>query len=635
MSLYRQLWITIVACTALAFGVSFAVSALGARDYLERQLAIKNADGAVALALSMSQLPKDRATLELQVATLFESGQYQFVRVRDSAGRLLAEKAEGGSREKPPIARLLPIASTPGVAEIGDGPLLFGRIELASLSDFADRELSRIALGMLLGFAGTGLLTGFLATWVLGRIRRPLAAVVEQANAISERRFVLIAEPRAPELKSLAHAMNDMVERIRGMFEEEAARLERMRHAANHDALTGLANREFFLNQLAGELDAEAESAGGLLLLVRLRDLAGINRRAGREAADNLLRQAAGLLRARAAATAGAVAGRLNGADLALLLPGGTEARDEAASLLAALARTPAAGLLGTDPLAAAGVARYKVGDALAGLLARADTALAGAEIDTGGSGIAVAAEGEVAPAFPGEVWRRKLGEAIGDGRMRLAEFPARRTTGELLHRECFVRLDLDATGEWLPAGRFLPFVARLELAARFDLEVARRVLAEAGQAREAHALNLSADSLRDPEFVPALLAILDAAPAAASHLWLEVPEEGALRHFDAFAALAAALHARGCKVGIERFGRHFAQIGRLYGLGLDYLKVDAAFIRGIDAAPGNQQFLKGLCGVAHNLGCLVIAAGVGSVAELALLPELGFDGATGPAVQE
>jgi EAL domain-containing protein (putative c-di-GMP-specific phosphodiesterase class I) len=69
--------------------------------------------------------------------------------------------------------------------------------------------------------------------------------------------------------------------------------------------------------------------------------------------------------------------------------------------------------------------------------------------------------------------------------------------------------------------------------------------------------------------------------------------------------------------------------------LGLDYLKVDASFIRGIESNAGNATFLKGLCGIARNMGFLVIAEGVTSIDEMEALWGLGFDGATGPGVQE
>ena len=87
--------------------------------------------------------------------------------------------------------------------------------------------------------------------------------------------------------------------------------------------------------------------------------------------------------------------------------------------------------------------------------------------------------------------------------------------------------------------------------------------------------------------------------------------------------------------MGIEHFGRQFSEIGRLHDLGLDYIKVDASFIRGIESNPGNQAFLKGLSSIAHGIGLQVIAEGVISQAELDALSNVGFDGATGPAIHE
>jgi EAL domain-containing protein (putative c-di-GMP-specific phosphodiesterase class I) len=88
------------------------------------------------------------------------------------------------------------------------------------------------------------------------------------------------------------------------------------------------------------------------------------------------------------------------------------------------------------------------------------------------------------------------------------------------------------------------------------------------------------------------------------------------------------------CSVGVEHFGRQFSQIGQLHDLGLDYIKVDASFVRGLDANPGNQMFLKGLSSIAHNIGIQAIGEGVTTAAEFAALGEVGFDGATGPAVK-
>jgi EAL domain-containing protein (putative c-di-GMP-specific phosphodiesterase class I) len=85
----------------------------------------------------------------------------------------------------------------------------------------------------------------------------------------------------------------------------------------------------------------------------------------------------------------------------------------------------------------------------------------------------------------------------------------------------------------------------------------------------------------------------------------------------------------------LEHYGHHFSQIGLLHELGLDYLKVDASFVRGVDGNSGNASFLQGLSTIAHNIGLQVLAEGVATSSEWDALMALGFDGATGPGVHD
>ena len=116
--------------------------------------------------------------------------------------------------------------------------------------------------------------------------------------------------------------------------------------------------------------------------------------------------------------------------------------------------------------------------------------------------------------------------------------------------------------------------------------------------------------------------------------LLFEVTEFGVARHFEAFQDLTQRLKSLGCRVGIKYFGQDFLESSKLASLGLDHIKVDPGYVRGIGAHSGNQEFLTGLCTMAHALGMLVIAAGVEQVQDLPLLEQLGFDGMTGPGVR-
>jgi hypothetical protein len=152
MSMYRQLWLAIIASMLLALGGGLLASLLSARGYLESQLAIKNTDNATALALALSQSDPDPVSVDLVSASLFDSGHYQLVRVLDPTGNVISERiAPQGEFDAPAwFAALLPIQSAPGQAQISNGWKQFGTVTLISHSRFAYGALWKSACDMTL-----------------------------------------------------------------------------------------------------------------------------------------------------------------------------------------------------------------------------------------------------------------------------------------------------------------------------------------------------------------------------------------------------------------------------------------------------------------------------------------------------
>ena len=637
MSMYRQLWLAIVVSTMLALLGSLLAATLSARAYLSEQLTMKNADNASALALSLNQRHADAVELELTVAALFDSGHYELIRITDPFGRALVERlAPAGNYPVPNwFVAMLPIESAPGRAQISDGWKQLGSIELISHSRFAYQALWKSVWQTVTTLLVAGVVGGYLGSLVLRRLRKPLKAVIDQAQAIAERRFVTIPEPSVPELKRLAGAMNATVTRLKSMFDEEAARLEAVRREANCDTLTGLANRNHFLAYFKEEL-CDENCLGGSLIVIRLAGLAETNRRLGRADTDELLKKLGAVIGLAATSQPDGIAARLNGADFAVLLPGTQHARGNAERLLEQLIEE-AAPYVGNEPTAYMGVGHYLCGSSFSTIMSQVDTALASVETQ-GHNGIAEASlVGDDEAPRSGEDWAQMIRRALDQGWVRLVSFPVINMAGEILHRECPLRLMLDEHGDWLPAGRFLPMAERLRLTSRLDLAavgLGLKQLADDPQLKGL-AINLSASSVADQDFRRQIVSQLRQQPQVAARLWLEIAETGALRQFDAFSQFIGALKVTGCRVGVEHFGRQFSQIGLLHNLGLDYLKIDGTFVRGLDSNLGNQTFLKGLASIAHGIDLIVIAEGVATNAELSALASIGIDGATGPAVND
>ena len=636
MSLYRQLWVSILVSTLFALAASLFAVLFNGRVYLEKQLSIKNRDNAAALALAMGQQDLGRDGLTVAVTAQFNSGQYEYIQINDPQGRSIIERIAPGADPEVPrwFIRLLPIRPTPGVAQISSGWQQVGSIVLMSQSRFAYRDLWDGALSLCGVMLAAGLLGGGLGTLVLRRIRQPMKAVIAQANDISQRRFYTISEPKVPELRQLASAMNDMVSRLRHEFEEDAARFETLRRQANFDPLTGLANRDFFMANLTKALIAE-DSPGGSLAIIRIARLEHINRQFGRDTADTLLVSISQTLGAMGAECPGIFAARLKGADFALMLTAECDTRSVLETLqdkLGELAEPY------TDRVASSyiGFAAYQPGEDASDLLARIDQAVAQAESEGHDAVREASPCCQVQTPTSTEEWRLAISHVLTHpDHLKLVQHPI--SLGGVPQCECHLRIRLAGEGNWLSANRFMPQAERLGLAPDLDLAAVSLALdrIEAGQDGQASWIRLSPRSMADSAFRDRLLETLMNRHELMDRLWLEVPEIGAIRRLDGLRELARILKPLGCHLGLSHYGHQFSRIGELYGLGLDFLKVDTCFVSDIQASPGNQAFLAGLRDTAHKIGMKVLAEGVENQAEMDKLMELGLDGFTGPTLGE
>lgn len=637
MSLFKQLWLAIILLLSLVFGGSFVVSSLSAKSYLQQQLYMKNSDNAAALALSLTQQQADEVMLELILSAQFDTGHYELVELIGPEGNLIIRREDTQQIEDAPawFMQLLPIEVEPGIAQVQKGWQQVGTLTLRSHSRFAYKELWESTQLLALVFLIAMVVGGLLGSYLLRIILKPLDDVVNQAEAIGQRRFITIDEPYTLEFKRVVGAMNTMSDRIKAGLRQETARLEKWQRSAHIDKVTALLNREPFMQSLGAALESDDVNATGTLTLVRIGGLAQLNQSYGRKAIDGLLADVGAALNAIVARHSRWAASRLNGSDFALMAPRAIEPAEVARELQGALREVMEARSMQQKVTLPTASTVYVHDDTLAKLMTRLDGALISSDQE-GNSAINVAYAGDI-QMMPVreqmEHWRKVFQRAFQEQRFSLASYPVIGINKNLLHFEAPVRLDYE--GQELAAGTFLPWINRLELSSDLDKHVLDLALCVAAVRGQPLSVNLSVGALVEPGFLLWLSDHLSAGGAAAANLWLEVPESMAFRHLEPFKRLATRAKTYGCKVGIEHVGHQLAEIGQLSDVGLDYLKVDSSFVRDIDSNAGNQTLLRTLCTVGHSIGVVVIAEGVRSKEEWLQLQELGIDGATGPAIKD
>jgi EAL domain-containing protein (putative c-di-GMP-specific phosphodiesterase class I)/GGDEF domain-containing protein len=634
MSLMRQLWFAVVISATVAFVGSLLISVWSAQTYLSQQLERKNIDIANSLALSLTQLDKGKAMIDLQVAALFDTRHYQSISVSDSLGRVISQRTQDIPVSDVPLwfVQLFEIDSKPGVAEISASSEKYGSVQVISQIQFAYQTLWKQAENLLFWFSLGGVVVGLIAMLVLRSIGRSLDMVVEQAGAIGERRLMTIAEPRITELKFLARAMNGMVERIWILFNDEAARIEELRRRVNYDALTGLANRDYFMAHFKAQLTGTETAHCGVIALLRISDLNNINAVLGRSETDKLLLDIGQIVMNFSGHHEHALSGRIKAGEIALMLPGEGDPHKVAQQLSEILKGQVLEKWPVLSDIYQLGAVRYERASSLIDILSRVDHALSLAEGLGPNSSHALENEGQM-HIMPGEQWHSLIMHAVEAGNLKLAFYPVVNRDGVILHQEAMVRLQAEAEQPLVLAGEFMPIVSHFSLSALVDLAVIRMAIHYLSTASGHVAINISAASIANWNFHSELAKLLRGKPDICSRLWLEVTEYGAFKHFDAFKDICFALKGLGCHVGIEQFGQRLAEIKKITELGLDYVKLHSTLADGIEENAANQEFIRRFCEVVHTVGVKVIAVGVNSAAELSTLKELGIDAVTGPAI--
>ncbi len=635
MSLFKQLWLAIAGLLVVLLSATLIAEGVLARNTLAQQLYQKNLGHSRMLTQLVSHLWEQEGTRDRALTAEFERGHYRFIEVLSAKGETLfiRERTENHNSVPDWFEGLVHVEGRTAVVPIERFGARLGTLRVHSSDIAAYKKLWDEFRVIVAVFAAALLLAGLIGFVMLRRILKPLDGIVQQAIAISERRFNTIPEPRTPEFKHLATAMNPLSERVRDIFTRDAKRLEKIRAAAHNDPVSGLVSREPFLRLMESILQREDINAAGTFSLVRVGNLAQLNQLYGRKNIDSVIKEIGKALNTVLLSHSDWSAARLNGSDFAVVSPRAVDALQVATTVHEAVKHV----LMGRSMLSQASVpgaaTGYVAGDKLSEVLARVDAALLAS--DTAGDSKVKLAQRNDVQLLPMrdqmEHWRKILSGAVNGELVTLQTYPVLDMEGRLIHYEAVARLRWK--NESLSAGKFLPWANRLELSTHFDQMVITQALDMAERHRAPISINLSQASMVDDEFMTWISKRLSARREVSHRLWFEVTEHAAFNNLRRFSKLCGHLRGFGCKLGIEHVGQNLSQLGKLHDLGLHYLKIDQAYIRGLDTNEANQTLVKTLSSAAHSIGLKVIALGVESRLEMQALDRAEVDGISGPLV--
>jgi diguanylate cyclase (GGDEF)-like protein/PAS domain S-box-containing protein len=424
------------------------------------------------------------------------------------------------------------------------------------------------------------------------------------------------------------------------MAHDVSARAEaeqQLQHQAQHDALTGLPNRNMVQEQLKGALALCERNGNHLALMFLDMDrFKKINDTLGHHVGDSVIVEVAQRLR-QAMRTSDIVA-RLGGDEFVILLPLIAQAEDgeRVADKVLALFNEPLR--IGPHELRitpSIGLVVYPNHGVDAGTLMRhADLAMYQAK-NQGRNRVQVFNPKLEAVTADTLLLENDLYKAQARGELRLhfqPQFDC--ATGHIIGAEALLRWEHG--GKLVPPMDFIPFAEETGLIVSMGEWVLQRACTKAQQWLKDTgwplrvAVNLSAVQLDRDDIVETVARVLRETGLPPTALELEITETVVVRESLRAADILTQLRALGLSVAIDDFGVGYSSFGYLRELPVDRFKLDRSFLSAIPQSEGDCRLAAALIAMAHRLDVGIVAEGVETEEQYAFLKAHNCDEAQG-----
>jgi len=135
--------------------------------------------------------------------------------------------------------------------------------------------------------------------------------------------------------------------------------------------------------------------------------------------------------------------------------------------------------------------------------------------------------------------------------------------------------------------------------------------------------VNLSAKQFATPNLLEKIESILAETQIDPCHLKLEITESAIVENTEAAAKLLKQLKRKNIQLSIDDFGTGYSSLSYLHHFPLDTLKIDGSFIKLLSIESDKLEIVRAIINLAHNLGMDVVAEGVETQNQIALLKVL------------
>ncbi|MBB3047216.1 diguanylate cyclase (GGDEF)-like protein [Litorivivens lipolytica] len=451
--------------------------------------------------------------------------------------------------------------------------------------------------------------------------------------------LVLSGRRKEFDIPSLPNGPYELVVKCRSMMHgclfllEEKAGIHHGKNTANHDELTHLLNRKEFEQRLQKAFEQhQATNLESGVIFINIDHFKPVNDVAGHAAGDALLRRISTLIQSRIKPQDHAA--RMGGDEFCILIEDCPQHVCERVALsicddIEKLSFHHDGRLFNVSASIGISTMSHEFSSS-SEVLSAADAACRSAKL-AGRNTVQILDKDHhlYNNAQNQSEWLDEINRSLTENRLLLARQKICSTSDHSLHHwEILVRMQ-GVGGRIISPGLFLPIAERYQLMPEIDRYVLGKVFEYChvnGDDADHYAINLSAQTICQERFPAFVDALLEKYAIDTQRIMFEITESSALDNMETCLSTINYLRELGFEFALDDFGTGFSSFKNLQSIPVSYLKIDGAFVRGIESDDTLKAIVQSMQDIGAAMNLKTIAEFVETEAECRTLDQIGVD---------
>ena len=429
MTLFKEIALMLSIFLIIILSTVLVLNFNTANESVQKRLFEDAKNTASSLSLSLGSANGDIVMMSTMINANFDSGNYQYISLVDIDGKILFERESEYTPVDVPQWFInnfnieAPIAS----ANVSAGWSPIGLLYVQSDVGYAYIQLYTILKSLLISFAILTFFGLIILNLLLHAVLKPLKQVQLQAEAVARNEFIIQDDiPRTKEFKDVVLGMNNMVRKVKTMFDKGNEELKRQKEMEYIDSDTKLKNRKYLVDKLPEFLKIDATSKGGINMMIAFSGVVEANEKIGHKNVDKLFINMAEIFTNNTKKYTNAIIARMNGTEFSIFLPDCSS--KDGLSLAQNIQDSVKEIIFNLDldiskSFISIGLYRYNYKQTIAQLLSHSDNSLAQAKFND--TKIHLEHAKDATEVMGKDAWRKIINEAIKHSRFNFIPYKA------------------------------------------------------------------------------------------------------------------------------------------------------------------------------------------------------------------